>query len=155
MLTDCLWLQLSSFHHLVQKHAETILGTPITEINQTVIGGGAKCKDSCMPLCDSTCQWAVTMAGPTDSPAAQPLSFLCNDDHASAAVSFGKPTKKAYTLAARSCKVIDSSTGVELWDSHSPAGADTPTPYLPIPSLAPGTLKWETWPSTNNHSKHT
>ena len=38
---------LSSFHQLVLKHAETILGTPISAINQTVIGGGAKCKDSC------------------------------------------------------------------------------------------------------------
>lgn len=56
-----------------------------------------------MPLCDSTCQWAVTLAGPTATPAAQPLSFLCNDDHASASVSFGK-AKKTYALAGRYTK---------------------------------------------------
>jgi hypothetical protein len=37
---------------------------------------------------------------------------------------------------------------VEIWDSHSPAAADAPAPFTTIPSLAPGKLVWESWPTT-------
>ena len=55
--------KLSAFHHIALEYAETLLTTPLSEINQTIVGGGPKCKNSCMPLCDGTCTWAVTYRG--------------------------------------------------------------------------------------------
>ena len=147
---------MSDFHRLALKHADTILGTPVSAINQTIVGGGPNCKQSCAPLCDSTCQWKSTLAGAggTASADAPPLEFLCNDALIQASVSLGA---RPYSLAPRSCKVIDGSTGAELWDSHSPAAADAAAPFVAIPSLAPGKLVWATWPTDEGKpgGKHT
>ena len=106
---------LSAFHRLALKFADTILRTPMASINQTIVGGGDKCKQACLPLCDGTCQWAVRHGG-GGGPAARPLDFVCNDANAAASVTLGP--HGTYALAERSCKVVDGTTGVELWDSH-------------------------------------
>lgn len=69
---------LSDFQHLALKHADTILGTAIGDINQTIIGGGAGCKQSCLPLCDGTCQWKVTLAGARGTISAS-YQFSCSE----------------------------------------------------------------------------
>ena len=94
---------LSDFHHLALKHADTILGTPIGSLNQTMLGGSPKCQQKCAPLCDGTCSWVVTMGAAGAAGAAtgaQRISFLCNDDVKAASVSFAG---KSHDLAERSC----------------------------------------------------
>jgi hypothetical protein len=142
---------LSDFHHLALKHADTILGTPIEKLNQTFLGNDPKCQQKCAPLCDGTCQWAVTMTGSGGSGggggggsgtnAAEPISFLCNDDTSAASVSF---MGKTHDLADRSCVVLDSA-GAVLWNSHIEKELERPAPYTAIPSLAPGKLSWSSW----------
>lgn len=142
--------KLSAFHHLALKHADTILGTPIDAINQTILGGSPNCKPGCLPLCDSTCQWYVKLAGKsTHQKTKNGLTFLCNDDHQSAFVRF---EGRGFALAPQSCKLLDES-GTVLWDSHSVHGLDTPAPFTSIPNLTPGKLRWETWPANDRGSQ--
>ena len=141
---------LTNFHRLALKHADSIMGTKMQDINQTVIGGDpTKCKQSCMPWCDGTCQWSVEMAGDTSSVATGtppiPLAFLCNDDEDAATVTHATSATDV-RLEGRSCKVLHAQTGAQLWDSHVPPKTETPAPYVAIPSLAPGKLKWTKWP---------
>ena len=99
-----------------------------------------------MPLCDSSCQWSVYMAGPEGAaPASTPLSFVCNDAAVPASVTHSSSGSKV-ALAPQSCKVLHGHSGAELWNSHVDTAAEAAAPYTPILSLGPGKLKWQTWP---------
>jgi hypothetical protein len=133
---------LSAFQVLALKHADTILGTPTKALNQTVLNPSATCKNSCMPLCDSTCQWQVDMLGDPMSETVQtPLSFLCNDALKAASVKHDA-SGRDIKLEARSCKVLHGATGATLWDSYVNSATETPAPYVKIPV----NLTWSTWP---------
>ena len=52
------------------------------------------------------------------------------------------------------CAVVLDNTGTVLWNSHIDKELEKPAPYTTIPALAPGKLKWSSWPGNLTVSPH-